>query len=75
MSSAFLTFYRVGVAEPLIPSSVELTTVDPKISVRARIGAQFPQFASAFTACTRRAFLVRSSQSLHVISAVGFKDF
>jgi hypothetical protein len=57
------------VAQPLVPGGVQLATVDPQISVGARVGAQFAQFAVAFAAAARRTFLVRSAQPFHVISS------
>ena len=64
------TFLRVRVAEPVVPGRIELATVDPKISKRARIGAEFAQFARAFTSAARWSLLIRSTQSLHVIASV-----
>lgn len=41
MSPAVQAILGVGVTEPLIPSVVELSTVDPQVGIRAGIGAQF----------------------------------
>lgn len=61
MSPAVQAFLGVGVAEPLIPGVVELSTVDPQVGVRAGIGAQFFKFASSFAATARRSLFVRST--------------
>ncbi len=61
MSPAVQAILGVGVTEPLIPSVVELSTVDPQVGVRAGIGAQFFEFASSFAATARRSLLVRST--------------
>lgn len=70
-STVFLSvksLFRIVMAEPLIPRCVELATVDPQISVRTWIGAQFTQFARSFTTAARRALLVRTTQTFHVIA-------
>ena len=64
------SFLCVGVAQPLVPRGVQFAAVDPQISVRTGIGAQFAQLARTFTPAARRALLVRPTQTLHVIASV-----